>query len=118
MYGGRISVFVNGNLHWLVKDSKGCQVISCFDLETELFTTFSSPNRPNEPNLSCLSAFGDCLCLCDNYNREMVIWMVKEYGNGKSWKKEFIIEKPSHKSFLGKFCRLCFLVKVFKMVMS
>ncbi|XP_057793440.1 F-box protein At3g07870-like [Salvia miltiorrhiza] len=117
MYEARTGAFMNGNLHWLVADSKGCQRISCFDLETELFSSFASPpDRPKENNFfrCCLSVLGDRLCLCDNFNGVIVIWMMKEYGDEKSWTKEFVIRKQPHRSFWGKFCGFHFPIKVFK----
>ncbi|KAG8378377.1 hypothetical protein BUALT_Bualt08G0131200 [Buddleja alternifolia] len=88
-----IDTFHNGDLHWLVADLKGCSLISSFDLETELFRTFSPP-PPRLPEsrrfLSVLVVLEDCLCLCDNTSDvEIVVWMMKEDG----WRKEFVISK-------------------------
>lgn len=109
-YEGHIAAFLNGNLHWLAFDSKGYPRISCFDLETELFSTFSSPpNRPYDPEFCCFSALGDCLCLCDNSDDEIVVWLMKEYEDEKSWTKEFIIKK-TYRGLWG----FRFPIKVFK----
>ncbi|KAL8482156.1 hypothetical protein ACS0TY_028352 [Phlomoides rotata] len=85
--------FLNGNLHWSVSDFEGPRLlISCFDLETERFSTFSTPLRQ-----SALTApptiFEDCLCLCDTtrYGDGIAIWLMKEYGVEKSWTKQFFI---------------------------
>ncbi|KAL8485603.1 hypothetical protein ACS0TY_027770 [Phlomoides rotata] len=83
---------LNGNLHWSVSNFEGPRLlISCFDLETERFSTFSTPLRQ-----SALTApptiFEDCLCLCDNrYGEGIAIWLMKEYGVEKSWTKQFFI---------------------------
>ncbi|KAI3464426.1 hypothetical protein Pfo_021089 [Paulownia fortunei] len=94
-----IGAFLNGNLHWLVSDLKGSLWISCFDLETELFSTFSPPlPLPGSGRfLGGLFVLGDYLCLCDNTSGdEIVIWLMKEYGVEKSWKKEYVISKIPH----------------------
>ncbi|KAH6759373.1 hypothetical protein C2S51_019608 [Perilla frutescens var. frutescens] len=108
-----VGAFLNGNLHWLAYDLKGYYPrISCFDLETELFSSCSAPPSPDDRHdVWSLSALGDCLCLCDNSaDDEIVIWLMKEYGDEKSWIKEFIIKKPVHRDFIG----FLFPVKVFK----
>lgn len=110
-YEGHIAAFLNGNLHWLAFDIQGYPLISSFDLETEVFSTFSSPpNRPHNPEFCCISVLGDCLCLCDNSANEIVVWLMKEYVDEKSWRKEFIIKKPTGSSLRG----FRFPIKVFK----
>lgn len=102
------SPLLNGNLHWLALDSEKHMHISCFDLETELYTTFSLTQlgRGCNPTLSVLE---DCLCLCD-YTvpaRDVVIWVMKDYGDNESWTKEFIIKRRRPSRSLSPF-------KVFK----
>ncbi|KAL8467198.1 hypothetical protein ACS0TY_036061 [Phlomoides rotata] len=89
--------FVNGSLHWVAHDSNGTMCISCFDLETELFYTFSSP-FPTEfayVNAKVIALEGR-LCLCDyTYTLNdctLNVWLMKEYGVEKSWTKEFAIQ--------------------------
>ncbi|KAL8458291.1 hypothetical protein ACS0TY_035968 [Phlomoides rotata] len=77
------------------KMSSDCLWISCFDLETEHFSTLSAPFPWNGEykNLVSLNLFvwGDCLGLCDNTSaNDIVIWLMKEYGVGNSWTKEFV----------------------------
>lgn len=82
------AAFVNGNLHWLVFDQQRKPRVSCFDLETEHFTSFNCPppSRPIGIRLFSLSALGDRLCLCDGSAvDEIVIWFMKECGDKKSW---------------------------------
>ncbi|KAH6765209.1 hypothetical protein C2S52_014260 [Perilla frutescens var. hirtella] len=103
--GNDVGVFLNGNLHWLALEREGSSVwISCFDLETELFSTFSPPPLLHRSDTCSriLSALGECLCLCDNSaDDEIVIWLMKEYGDEKSWTKEFIIPKISPVEYSG-----------------
>lgn len=85
--------FVNGNIHWVACDLKdGSPRISCFDLETELFTTFSAPLPASDSRTSDtrLCAFEGRLCLCFNTSKdESEIWLMNEYGMEKSWTKIF-----------------------------
>ncbi|KAH6763695.1 hypothetical protein C2S51_014944 [Perilla frutescens var. frutescens] len=90
------ATFLNGNLHWwghvLHDDSMW---ISCFDLETELFTIFSGP--PIHGRYSAISALEECSVFCDNSyydeRNEIVIWFMNEYGDDKSWIKKCIVNK-------------------------
>ncbi|KAK6114753.1 hypothetical protein DH2020_007022 [Rehmannia glutinosa] len=107
-----IGAFMNGNLHWLVSDLKGCHWISCFDLETEVFSKFSLPFQKSGGFLAGLFVLGDCLCLCDNTSDdEIVIWLMKEYGDEKSWRKEYVISKVP--DFAGESYEVVRPMKVF-----
>ncbi|KAI3464427.1 hypothetical protein Pfo_021090 [Paulownia fortunei] len=110
-----IGAFLNGNLHWLVADLKCSYWISCFDLETELFSTFSPPPplRRSGRFLGGLVACGECLCLYDNTSDdEIVFWLMKEYGVEKSWTKEFVISKIP--DLAGESYEVVYPIKVFK----
>ncbi|KAL7156007.1 hypothetical protein ABFS83_03G113900 [Erythranthe nasuta] len=88
-------LFLNGNLHWLVDITDASLCIICFDLETEVFSTFSPP-RYSEKYAVVISALGDCLCVCDNSSEDdVVVWLMKEYGDEKSWTKQFVIRKST-----------------------
>ncbi|XP_047958239.1 F-box protein CPR1-like [Salvia hispanica] len=90
----RIGIFLNGNLHWLVADPSTPPQISCFDLETELFSTFFHPSLVNGGSVGSLSALAGSLCLCDNSSEEkIIIWVLGEYGDETSWTKEYVIKK-------------------------
>ncbi|XP_073134916.1 F-box protein At3g07870-like [Henckelia pumila] len=109
-----IGAFVNGNLHWLVGDLRNSHVISCLDLETELFNTFPAPPLPGYWScLGSLVVLGDCLSVCDNSSEnDIVIWIMKDYGVAKSWTKEFVISKLPY--LAGECYELVFPIKVFK----
>ncbi|XP_057793442.1 F-box protein CPR1-like isoform X2 [Salvia miltiorrhiza] len=89
---GKVSVFLNGNLHLLVSEEKlGVpREIACFDLETESFSTFFVPDHPTDCRRT-LCALGDCLCMCDTSRGCVDIWLMSKYGDDKSWTKEFAI---------------------------
>ncbi|XP_073148185.1 F-box protein At3g07870-like [Henckelia pumila] len=92
-------VFLNGNLHGLVKSSPESDIsISCFDLEDESFKPFSPPPYPLRLVwFACRDALGvldDCLCICDSTSSSdeggVVIWTMKEYGVKESWTRQFV----------------------------
>ncbi|KAL8485732.1 hypothetical protein ACS0TY_027861 [Phlomoides rotata] len=88
-----MGLFFKGNLHWLIQDLEGPELISCFDLEKETFQPFPPP-FPGRKLQGSLGVLKDCLCLCDNTSTfDIEIWLMKEYGVEKSWTKEFVIEK-------------------------
>lgn len=94
-------VFLSGSLHWLVADGTGPDLISCFDLETEMFKPFLPPYPGYFFSGSTLSVVGECLCICDfGDDDEIVIWIMKEYGVEGSWMKEFVINKHPDLDFL------------------
>ncbi|KAG8378371.1 hypothetical protein BUALT_Bualt08G0130500 [Buddleja alternifolia] len=107
-------VFLNGNLHWLVADLKDSSLISCLNLETELFSSFCTPTLPERSRfLGGIVVLGDCLCLCDNTSEnEIVIWVMKEYGVETSWTKEFVISKIP--DFAGESHEVVSPLKVFR----
>lgn len=107
MYDTQIeAILVNGNLHWLVYDynitlSLHNLRVTCIDLETELFASFSSPDRM--ASMSCtISLLGGRLCFTKDTD-EIEIWCMKEYGNDKSWTKDYVIKKPLYRSNFSKF---------------
>ncbi|XP_047941810.1 F-box protein At3g07870-like [Salvia hispanica] len=92
--GDNGGVFFNENLHWTVaKTRKGSnRWIACFNLETELFSTFSAP-RPHGRGFlfsRSLCVLRDCLCVSDiSKDGCVIIWLMKE--DDRSWTKIFVI---------------------------
>ena len=92
-----IASFSNGNLHWLAFNSQKKNFICCFDLETELFTSFSLPPRVYGSNI--LREYQLCilegrLCLCDIFDSyNFVIWWMSNYGDESSWVKKFVFRQ-------------------------
>ncbi|XP_042033892.1 F-box protein CPR1-like [Salvia splendens] len=106
-------VFLHGNLHWLVVDPQAPSRISCFDLETERFSTFSHPPLLTKGgSVGSLSVLEGRLCLCDNSSEgKIIIWVLREYGVAKSWTKEYVINKDAE--LCGDYV-LVSPIKVFK----
>lgn len=102
-------VFLNGKLHWLVPDLDDSQHwISCFDLETEQFSTLSPP-----PALGGLFHLRGCLCLTDySSDDELGFWLMKEYGDEESWMKEFVISRIPYPIF--EPCETVYPIKFFE----
>lgn len=88
--------FLAGNLYWLDPDESR---IWCFDLETEVFTTFSSPPPPDGRSYTRrLSVLTECLCLCDaSWNNagdseiEVGLMSYKEKDGAWSWSRQYVI---------------------------
>ncbi|KAM3696627.1 hypothetical protein ACJW30_06G054900 [Castanea mollissima] len=84
---------LNGALHWVFKLCGGNEcVIAAFDLETDTFRDMPVP-------AISVSGFSTgflrgCLCLMDRDFglRRRDIWVMKEYGVGKSWTKILVVD--------------------------
>ncbi|KAL8485605.1 hypothetical protein ACS0TY_027772 [Phlomoides rotata] len=112
---GSERAFLNGNLHWSVSDFEGPQLlISCFDLETERFSTLSTPLLKSA-HTAPPTIFEDCLCLCDNsYGKGITIWLMKEYGVEKSWTKQLFIGDARAFVTTYSYGKLAYPIKIFK----
>lgn len=107
-------VFLKGNLHWLITDPDGRETISCFDLEKDLFQAFPGPPELVQYNLASLELYQDCLSVCDNTSDfDIVIWVMKEYGNKNSWSKKFVIDKHPI-DLVGQYYEVVRILKVFR----
>ncbi|XP_047955419.1 probable F-box protein At1g14315 isoform X2 [Salvia hispanica] len=105
------AVFLNGNIHWVACDLENNFLVCCFDLETELFTSFPLPSLDvrilihPEDKRSVFLYLGyrlcileDQLCLCDtSYPRNAAkIWKMHNYGDASSWIKEYDFKSPTY----------------------
>ncbi|KAL1547632.1 putative F-box protein [Salvia divinorum] len=100
--------WVNGNLHWLILDlkkvgKKGIRnrpIIYCLDLETELFNYFSCPPGIQNCKRSfyySLSNLEGRLCFSNDGSEDVFeIWCMKEYGDDKSWTKDYVIKRKPY----------------------
>ncbi|XP_073130159.1 F-box protein CPR1-like [Henckelia pumila] len=108
-------LFLNGNLHGL-QEHAGDMLISCFDLETELYVPFPPPPQPlNSPPFGTLGILDGCLCFVDNFTQELpnvVIWVMKEYAVKESWTKQFVL--AGSENFYGRFYDLLYPIQAFK----
>lgn len=108
-----LGLFLNGNLHWLIYDQDKPELISCLDLEKELFQPFPAPPEFS-PHLATLNLYNGCLSVCDNTSDfDIVIWVMKEYGVKSSWSKEVVISKYPI-DLVGNYYQVVRIIKVFK----
>ncbi|XP_047943188.1 putative F-box protein At3g16210 [Salvia hispanica] len=89
-------ILVNGYLHWAVEETRrgSGEWICCFDLETELFSTFPAPPLPSSTGVyssRSLCVLRDCLCVTDisTTDGSIIIWLMEECEH--SWTKIFVI---------------------------
>ncbi|CAI9118684.1 OLC1v1020282C1 [Oldenlandia corymbosa var. corymbosa] len=111
-------IFHNGNLHWLITDPDGPELISCFNLEKETFRAFPGPPELEKNNLATLEVYNNkddnCLSVCDNTSDfKITIWLMKEYGVKESWVKQFVIDKHQI-DLIGKYYEVVQILKVFE----
>ncbi|XP_038678795.1 F-box/kelch-repeat protein At3g06240-like [Tripterygium wilfordii] len=106
--------FTHGAIHWIAftcNDSihdKLPNLIMLFDMENEVFKEMEVPDilgKEHEYNLS-VGAYDDTVCVMqynqwsrDGWNKgsHCSIWVMKEYGESKSWVKQFNIDLGMHK---------------------
>jgi F-box interacting protein len=87
--GQRSGQHVNGTINWSVSTGIKRFIVS-FDLGNECYQEVSLPNDDSgevDRNTFKLSVFRDCLCIIFGED----FWVMKEYGNKKSWTKLFTI---------------------------
>ncbi|CAL5364837.1 unnamed protein product [Camellia sinensis] len=98
-----VGIYLNGFLHWLPDYPQSSELIYAYDLESEKFQpvppppTFSMYPGGNicwlnlgvmEGHL-CISCFKvDIVC------PDIDIWVMKDYGVGKSWTRDLVIKHP------------------------
>ncbi|XP_047949608.1 putative F-box protein At3g16210 [Salvia hispanica] len=93
-----IAAFLNGNLHWLASKSGENFFVCCFDLETELCSGFSLPDRDYNDDYNHeyhLRTLESRLCLCDAVDEHLgvAIWWMDDYGDDNSWVKVYSIHR-------------------------
>ncbi|XP_058182226.1 F-box/kelch-repeat protein At3g23880-like [Rhododendron vialii] len=95
---GFIGKFLNGSIHWVVRDNSGSSyssvnVIVSLDLEKETYNEVLLPNYGADVfhlELCVLKGSLGVLCMCrKNYTD---VWIMKEYGTVSSWTKLFTIQ--------------------------
>ena len=94
----QVAPFFNGNLHWLSFDLGENLSMCYFDIETEVFTSFSL-DLPDILQFSQLRIFENrqSLYLCATTdNCHIVMWRMNTYGVTNSWIKEYTINNLPH----------------------
>jgi F-box interacting protein len=81
-------IFVSGTINWLsFDDVSSSWVIVSLDLEKESYQTLSLPDfeKDSLPTLEDLGVLKDCLSIFVSGDMFFDVWVMKEYGNKKSW---------------------------------
>jgi F-box interacting protein len=81
-------VIVNGSVHWLVYDVFWS--IVSFDLAKDSYQNLLLPDKVEIVG-STLGLLRDCLCIFTNSFEFLDVWVLKNYGNKKSWTKLYRI---------------------------
>ncbi|KAL4581432.1 hypothetical protein LXL04_017647 [Taraxacum kok-saghyz] len=89
--------FLNGHAHWIVIDKNSPEKLCAFDFDKETFELFPSPPveiiQESGIHFSSLGVLNGCLCQSDTFDSQFTIWVMKEYGVKKSWRKEVVIKQ-------------------------
>ncbi|PIA27374.1 hypothetical protein AQUCO_07800008v1 [Aquilegia coerulea] len=88
--------FLNRALHWELEDFRKPQSkhsIGVVHIGDENFTTLETPPLDRGLNYRDLMTLHQCLCLTDEFNDRLVIWVMKSYGVAASWVREHVIDK-------------------------
>ncbi|GKC74281.1 F-box associated domain containing protein [Tanacetum coccineum] len=86
--------FLNGCVHWVVRDRDTPEKLCSFNFDKETFQLFPSP--PSEElagdiRYETLGILHGFLSLTDTSRYKFNIWVMKDYGIKKSWHKEVVI---------------------------
>ncbi|XP_050891593.1 F-box/kelch-repeat protein At3g23880-like [Lathyrus oleraceus] len=83
--------FVSGTLNFLLCNKN---TFVSFDIEKETYMELLLPQNyghNNDYTYRAMSVLSDCLCVSECENLYWVVWMMKEYGDVKSWTKFIIV---------------------------
>ncbi|KAJ4971824.1 hypothetical protein NE237_004923 [Protea cynaroides] len=105
---------VNGAIHWIASGMPGYLILLLsFDFEDEKFRLLSLPKifrREDTLHPMGLVESGGFLSLChwkDDGNFD--VWIMKDYGDERSWTKQFSIMEPTLSGIGDFFIPLCIL---------
>ncbi|KAF5188647.1 F-box protein cpr1 [Thalictrum thalictroides] len=93
-------VLVNGALHWILlcePKSELYNSIGAIDIQSESFRAFKMPREYYGAHRT-LGVLQESLCVIDDIcagfvDAAVVFWVMKDYGNKDSWRKEYIVKK-------------------------
>ncbi|XP_058775986.1 F-box/kelch-repeat protein At3g23880-like [Vicia villosa] len=91
-------IFVNDTLNWLAYDHNLPEVIVSLDLEKESYQKLSPPLYDDDDTgferSVDLGTLRGCLSILSYRYKFSNVWIMKEYGNEKSWTKLFSVPHP------------------------
>ncbi|KAL8544499.1 hypothetical protein ACS0TY_004895 [Phlomoides rotata] len=97
--GNGAGVYASGKLHWCRVDlDDSCDIVS-FDLSSHVYGVVELPSYPKSKFKHTLGLIGGCLSgNLIQPNRDLDIWVMKEYGMKESWEK--VVCVPYTKDFV------------------
>nr|GEV59193.1 F-box associated domain, type 1 [Tanacetum cinerariifolium] len=85
------SPYLDGHVHWIVRDENCPEKICAFNFDNETFKLFPSPPfdaaKEHSINLRSMGVPNGCLSQCDSTYNDVTIWVMNEYGIKNSWHK-------------------------------
>ncbi|KAL5711316.1 hypothetical protein ACHQM5_021785 [Ranunculus cassubicifolius] len=86
------SVIVNGVHHWLSeRKSTFRKILISFDLEHEILQEIPLPNNLENHYIRVEELSGMLAIVYEEYKKGVQIWVMKDYGDHNSWRKQFTI---------------------------
>lgn len=74
--------FLNGHVHWIVRDQDLPEKLCTFVIDNETFQLFPSPPfdamKERKINFHSLGVLYGCLCQCDSRFTDVTIWVMKQ----------------------------------------
>jgi F-box interacting protein len=90
-------IFVSGTVNWLPSNNNSS--ILSLDLEKESYQQLLLPDYENENVRWTLGVVRDCLCVFARSYMFLDVWIMKEYGNEKSWTKLYTVPNLQDHNF-------------------
>ncbi|KAL5720016.1 hypothetical protein ACHQM5_012728 [Ranunculus cassubicifolius] len=96
VYGWQLlNVLVNEALHWIYPIDPYNIMVTAFDIGDEEFRYLPLPPELRSNRETQVKEFGEFLSLVDFSSSNCVeIWVMKHYGVGESWSKQYVIPTP------------------------
>jgi F-box interacting protein len=116
--GLRKLTYVSGTLNWYVYTDDDLCVVS-FDLVNESHRKLLPPNFGGEDRYHVvLGVLRDCLCITTSSRAFYSVWLMKEYGNEKSWIKLFCVSYMEQNPYFYRHSKPIWISKDDQMLME
>ncbi|RHN75064.1 putative F-box associated interaction domain-containing protein [Medicago truncatula] len=106
----RFGIFLSGTVNWMSFDnvSSSCVIVS-LDLEKELYQTLSLPDFEKDRLIRTLWVLRDCLCIFVRNDMFLDVWVMKQYGNKKSWTRLYRVPHMDNRGLLCNYTRVLYI---------
>ncbi|PRQ50249.1 putative F-box domain-containing protein [Rosa chinensis] len=93
--------YIEGALYWFYYDPLKYVILS-FDLDSENFQSLPPlPFQREQYRNVSMGVLGNCLCVCDAHGIHINLWVLKNHGAKRSWRRKISIE-TDHFGFDGE----------------